>query len=369
MREVNSIMAAIAFRGVSRRYGANAPALDALDLEVAGGERLAILGPSGSGKTTILRLIAGLDRPTAGAVLFDGAAVDGVPPHRRDVGLVFQEPSLQPFLDVAGNLEFGLKARGVPREERRKRVAEVAAMLRLDGLLNRRPAALSGGERQRAAIGRAVARRPSVLLLDEPFSSLDLPLRTALRRDLVDLHDRFGMTLIHVTHDQGEALALGRRVAVMDRGRLVQCGSPGEVYERPATPFVARFVGDPPMNLIPCAGVDESTSGTPRLIPPPGVPIQKSDATGPHERRRMLVGIRPEHVDVRRTTEAEASSGRAILAVVVTRLECAGGSALATLDFGGVPIVARLAGTSGLRVGDPVVASLDMGRACWYPEG
>lgn len=320
-------MAAIEFRGVSRAFAADRPALDEVDLAVVEGERLAVLGPSGSGKSTLLRLAAGLDRPTAGGVWFDGRRVDDVPPHRRDVGLVFQEATLLPYLTVAGNLEFGMKAREVPREERRRRVAEVAAMLRLDGLLGRRPSELSGGERQRAAIGRAVARRPAVLLLDEPFSSLDLPLRSALRRDLIDLHDRLGMTLIHVTHDQGEALAIGHRVAVLDLGRLVQVAPPREVYDRPATPFVAGFVGDPPMNLIPSDG--------------------------------RLMGIRPEHVRVR-------PAGETPFEATVSRLEYRGDSTLVALDLAGAKVTARVADPTGLREGEAVALDLDPSRACWF---
>lgn len=320
-------MAAIDFRGISRSFAAGRPALDGVDLAVADGERLAVLGPSGSGKSTLLRLAAGLDRPTAGDIWFDGRCMGEVPPHRRDVGLVFQEATLLPYLNVAGNLEFGLKARGVSRDERRRRVAEVAAMLGLGDLLGRRPSQLSGGERQRAAIGRAVARRPAVLLLDEPFSSLDLPLRAALRRDLIHLHDQLGMTLIHVTHDQGEALALGHRVAVLNLGRLVQVGPPHEVYNRPATPFVAGFVGDPPMNLIPTDG--------------------------------RLMGLRPEHVRVLR-------AGGTPLGATVSRAEYRGDSTLISLDLAGARIVARVADAAGVREGDAVSLEFDPARACWF---
>ncbi|WP_165072015.1 ABC transporter ATP-binding protein [Paludisphaera rhizosphaerae] len=362
-------MASIEFREVSRRYGANPPAVDSLAFDVADGERLVILGPSGSGKTTLLRLIAGLDQPTTGEILFDGKRIDGVPPHRRDVGMVFQEPSLHPFLDVAGNLEFGLRARGVPREERRRRVAEVASMLRLDGLLNRRPAALSGGERQRAAIGRAVVRRPAVLLLDEPFSSLDLPLRTALRRDLVDLHDRLGMTLIHVTHDQGEALTLGRRIAVMNHGRLIQTGTPNEVYDRPASPFVARFVGDPPMNLIPTEVAVDSTTGMRRVRFLPGAAPSSTDAMTNVEEGRILMGIRPELISVLRGgDEGSSLPDRATFDAVVGRLEYRGDSVLATLDLSGIPVVARVSRDGEFREGDRVVAIVDLDRVCLFSE-
>ena len=219
-------------------------------LSIPEGERVVVLGPSGSGKTTLLRLIAGLETPDAGTVSIAGRDMQRIPPHRRDVAMVFQTPALYPHLNVFDNLAFGLKARRIARAERGRRVREVADILGIGRLLNRRTWELSGGERQRVALGRAVARRPAVLLLDEPFSSLDEPLRAALRAEVVELHRRFGSTLVHVTHDQAEAMSLGQRLAVLHQGRLMQLGSPREIYERPAHRFVAAFVGNPGMNIL-----------------------------------------------------------------------------------------------------------------------
>ncbi len=218
---------------------------------MADGELLVLLGPSGCGKTTTLRLIAGLESPSSGTIRIAGRAMDGVPPWRRDVALVFQDFALYPHLRVAQNLAFGLRMRGVPRAESDRRVGEVARELGIEMLLDRRPGQLSGGQQQRVALGRALARRPQVILLDEPLSNLDAPLRESLRWELVRWHAECGATMIHVTHDQAEAMRLGRRIAVLNHGRLQQLGSPEEIYERPANRFVAEFLGSPPMNFLP----------------------------------------------------------------------------------------------------------------------
>jgi ABC-type sugar transport system ATPase subunit len=356
-------MSSIELCRVTRAFDAHSRALDEVDLAIEDGERLVVLGPSGSGKTTILRLIAGLDRPTSGSVRLGGLPTDDLPPHRRDVAMVFQHPTLYPHLDVAGNLEFGLKTRGVPRAERRRRAGEIAAILKIDSLLRRRPASLSGGERQRVAIGRAVARRPAVLLLDEPFSSLDLPLRAALRRELVELHETFRTTLVHVTHDQGEALGLGRRIAVLDRGRLIQAAAPRELYDHPASPAVAAFVGSPPMNLLPCTLVRES-GATWAIVGEDRRAIEDADAPaalGERESRPMRLGIRPEHLQVHAEDRDLAIRCR------VLRVEFQGDSALLTLDLAGSTAVARVASSTDFHEGQAVFATPDFARAAWFP--
>jgi multiple sugar transport system ATP-binding protein len=363
-------VSSIELRRVSREFDAGSKALDDVDLSVDDGERLVVLGPSGSGKTTILRLIAGLDQPTAGSIRLGGVDVDNLPPHRRNVAMVFQNPTLYPHLDVARNLEFGLKARSVPRTERKRRVGEVASLLKIDALLGRRPASLSGGERQRVAIGRAVVRRPAVLLLDEPFSSLDLPLRAALRRELLDLHDAFRTTLVHVTHDQGEALGLGQRIAVLDRGRLVQFAPPRELYERPASPVVAAFIGSPPMNLIPCTLTRE---GSRRAVAVGDRRWTIDDAVNAPEpadglRRPMLLGIRPEHLHVRPTDAPDdLAAERPSIATRIRRVEFQGDSMLLTIDVAGAPAVARVANHDDFHEGQGVAVSLDLAFAVWFP--
>jgi ABC-type sugar transport system ATPase subunit len=227
---------------LTRRFAGGCVALDGVSLNVPAGHRLAIIGASGAGKTTLIRAILGLEPADSGRILLDGVGVDGVPPHRRGLAAMFQSPALMPHLDVAANLRFGLRAHGLGRSEAAARVDEVAAALGLNTLLKRRPAALSGGERQRVALGRALARRPRVLLLDEPFTHLDRPLRLDLRDEL-DAHlTRLGLTAVIVTHDPEDALALGDRVAVLDRGRVARCATPEGLLREPGSPHVARFV-------------------------------------------------------------------------------------------------------------------------------
>lgn len=226
-------MADIEIRGLSQVFRGGTRAVDGVDLDVADGELLVLVGPSGSGKTTLLRLIAGLDRPAAGTIRLSGKDLAGVPPHERNVALVFQNLALYSHLTVQQNLEFGRKGT--------ERTAAVAELLGIGQLLARYPAELSGGEQQRVALGRAIVRQPAVLLLDEPLSSLDAPVRRGLRRELKRLQRQLGVPTIYVTHDPVEALILGDRIAVMVRGRLVQIGRPKEVCQRPANPFVAEL--------------------------------------------------------------------------------------------------------------------------------
>ena len=245
-------MAGIEIDRLTKRYRDEPRALDGVDLAVAPGELLVLVGPSGSGKTTLLRLVAGLETPTAGTIRLGGNDTSGVPPHQRNVALVFQNLALYGHLTVADNLRFGLNgtktASGQPKAE--ELVRSAAEMLGIEGLLGRYPAELSGGEQQRVALGRAIVRRPAALLLDEPLSSLDGPTRRGLRRELKRLQRELGVPTIYVTHDQAEALALGDRIAVLDRGRLQQVGTPDEIYQRPSNRFVAEFFGPQGMNLI-----------------------------------------------------------------------------------------------------------------------
>ncbi|MFO1056568.1 MAG: ABC transporter ATP-binding protein [Dongiaceae bacterium] len=233
---------AVSFRGVSRHFG-TVRAADDLSFEIADGEFFAMLGPSGSGKTTCLRLIAGFEQPSSGEILVHGRPMAGVPPYERDVNTVFQDYALFPHMSVAENVAYGLMIRKVPRAERRRRAEEMLAMVALAELGNRRPAQLSGGQRQRVALARALVNRPSVLLLDEPLGALDLKLREQMQVELKAIQRQVGITFVYVTHDQGEALSMSDRVAVFNRGRIEQIGSPAEIYEHPATAFVAGFVG------------------------------------------------------------------------------------------------------------------------------
>ena len=238
---------AVQLQGVAKLFG-DVVAVDDLDLEIADGEFFSMLGPSGSGKTTTLRMIAGFELPTRGTILLHGEDVSRKPPFERDVNTVFQDYALFPHMTVGDNVAYGLTVRKVPRPERAARVAEAMRMVRLEGYENRRPAQLSGGQRQRVALARALVNRPRVLLLDEPLGALDLKLREEMQIELKQIQQQVGITFIYVTHDQEEALTMSDRLAVFNRGRLEQVGSPADVYERPATPFVAGFVGT--SNLI-----------------------------------------------------------------------------------------------------------------------
>jgi len=244
-------MAVVQTRGLTKRFpGSDSAAVDGVDLESREGEFLVLLGPSGSGKTTVLRMIAGLEEPTSGEVWIGGRIVNGLSPRARRIAMVFQSYALYPHLTVFQNIAFPLKAQGVPRSEHRGKVEWAASIFGIGGLLGRRPRELSGGERQRVALARALVREPSLFLLDEPLSNLDAKLRATAREELQKFQREIGTTTVYVTHDQVEAMALGDRIVVMDRGKVRQVGTPAEVYDDPADTFVATFLGSPPMNLL-----------------------------------------------------------------------------------------------------------------------
>ena len=345
-----------------------------MDLVVNSGELLVVLGPSGSGKSTLLRLIAGLDRPSKGTIRIDGRDMKGIAAHRRDVAMVFQNPALYPHLSVYGNLAFGARGRGVSRKLTQSKVNNVAGILGLDRLLSRSPNALSGGERQRVAIGRALVREPRIVLLDEPFSNLDVPLRAALREEVIELHRRFKTTLIHVTHDQSEALVMGDRVVVLENGLLRQCDSPRAVYDRPSHRFVATFVGNPPMNLLPCQIERTGESASFRLIETEKAvswsePVGSLPSGWQNTTRVFDLGIRPEAISVRPVdggpegvSPTNAMTGR------VRRLEFNGPDLLATLAVGPHRLIARLPTNQALEDRQRVEVMLDLSKSVWFDQ-
>jgi multiple sugar transport system ATP-binding protein len=322
----------VRFDGVQKAFG-SAFAVRGLDLDIRGGEFLSLLGPSGCGKTTTLRMLAGLEFPTAGTISIGGRVVNAVPPGERDIAMVFQSYALYPHMTVAENIAYPLRKRGVARPEREERVKRVAEMLQLGALLPRKPRQLSGGQQQRVALGRALVRDPRVFLLDEPLSNLDAKLRHHMRAELIELHRRLGRTFVYVTHDQLEAMTMSSRIAVMHEGVLQQLGTPTEVYGRPANLFVAAFIGSPAMNLLhgrvaegvfrhtalrlPCAGVAEGTEA--------------------------VLGLRPEDVTL----------GTGPFAARVRLVEPTGHEQIAVLDIeGGETLTIRADAEAPLRAGD-----------------
>jgi len=242
-------MAEIAIRRVEKSYG-KVPVMHGIDLDIASREFVVILGPSGCGKSTLLRMIAGLEGITAGEIAIDGTVVNDLEPRQRGCAMVFQNYALYPHMSVADNIGYALKVAGVPKAERRRQVEEIARSVDLEAYLDRRPANLSGGQRQRVAMARAMIRKPKVFLFDEPLSNLDAILRVQMRAEIRKLHRRLGTTSVFVTHDQAEAMTLADRIVVMRAGKIEQVGTPAEIYGRPATRYVAGFIGSPPMNLL-----------------------------------------------------------------------------------------------------------------------
>ena len=291
-------MGRVAIRGISKRFG-DVTAVDDFTLEVADEEFLVLLGPSGCGKSTALRMIAGLEEPTAGTIEIGDRLVNDVEAKDRDVAMVFQSYALYPHMTVRRNVEFPLKTRRVPAAERNRLVEEAAGILGLEDLLERKPAQLSGGQRQRVALARAIVRRPQAFLMDEPLSNLDAKLRVQTRAELVELRRRLRATIVYVTHDQVEAMTMGDRIAILDHGVLQQVGPPQDVYARPANLFVASFIGNPPMNTV--AGEVTRVDGTVGVRIPGGV-VEIPGALGAAvERRgleRVVLGVRPEDLSL-----------------------------------------------------------------------
>jgi multiple sugar transport system ATP-binding protein len=276
-------VAAITLDRVAKAFG-TVKAVDDVSLEVGDGEFLVLVGPSGCGKSTLLRMLAGLEDVTGGTIRIGDRDVTDLAPRSRDIAMVFQSYALYPHMTVRQNLGYGLRARRTPKDEIARRVADVAELLGLADLLDRRPAQLSGGQRQRVAMGRAIVRQPQAFLLDEPLSNLDAKLRVGMRASLAQLHQRLGVTTVYVTHDQTEAMTLGERVAVMRDGRILQCDSPQELYARPNDLFIAAFIGSPAMNLVEAFPSGDTLRFGQFTLPVARVP----------QRDRLVLGVRPE---------------------------------------------------------------------------
>ncbi|MBB3233569.1 ABC transporter ATP-binding protein [Phyllobacterium endophyticum] len=334
-------MSALELVNVHKRFGA-VETLKGIDLSLASGEFLVLLGPSGCGKSTLLNIIAGLAEATGGDVRIGNRSVTGVHPKNRDIAMVFQSYALYPNMSVARNIGFGLEMRNVPAAERKQAVEKAAKILQIENLLDRKPSELSGGQRQRVAIGRALVRDPQIFLFDEPLSNLDAKLRMEMRTELKRLHQMLGTTIVYVTHDQIEAMTLATRIAVMRNGQIEQLATPDEIYNRPATRYVASFVGSPPMNMLDARVADgvAYVDGSPG-----GIPLPREFRDNAASARDVIIGIRPESL-----TLASRDGGLAIEAEVDV-VELTGPELVVTSTIGNQRLTASLPPKTRIAVG------------------
>ena len=332
-------MAEVRLEGITKTWGA-AAAVENVSFSALSGHLVALLGPSGCGKSTTLRLIAGLETASAGAIMIADRDVTTLPPAKRGVSMVFQSYALFPHLSVAENILFGLKVRDVPRAERAARLKRAAGILGLDALLDRKPSQLSGGQQQRVALGRAIVAQTAVCLMDEPLSNLDAQLRVEMRREIRALQRRLGMTMLYVTHDQVEAMTMADQVVLMRGGRVEQDAAPAALYEKPATIFAARFVGTPPMNVIAAARVPDNLGATP----------------AGRARDTLAIGIRPE----------AARIDPAGVQVSVAAVEYLGADTLIDTRIADQSFIVRVPGRALAAVGDALHIAWDASAAHWF---
>jgi ABC-type sugar transport system ATPase subunit len=354
-------VASIELKNVSKAYSNGVSAVRDVNLSIADGEFLVFLGPSGCGKSTTLRMIAGLETVTSGDILIGGERVNDVDPADRNIAIVFQNYALYPHMSVRDNLAFGLKLRHVPRPEIESRIAEFSAILGIGPLLGRRPAQLSGGQRQRVALGRALVREPQAFLLDEPLSNLDAKLRASMRTELIKLHRRLGATMIHVTHDQVEAMTMGERICIMRDGEVVQIGAPLAVYDDPIDTFVASFLATPPMNLLPGRLVFDAEK-LDAVAPGFACPIPEAYRAQylPYAGREVIIGVRAE--DLHASVERAGPLAAPLMAVVET-VEALGPETVLMLSLpGSKDIAARVDLATKFAVGETVQIYFDARR-------
>jgi ABC-type sugar transport system ATPase subunit len=345
----------VEMQNITKRFGAFQAVTD-LSLSIDKGQFCALLGPSGCGKSTLLRMIAGLEEVTEGKILIDGTEVTDVPPAKRRIAMVFQSYALYPHLNVRQNIGFSLSVAHEPKAVIEKRTGEIAKMLQLEPLLERRPAQLSGGQRQRVAIGRALVRDPEVFLFDEPLSNLDALLRVQMRIELAKLHKSLGTTMIYVTHDQVEAMTLADKIVVLDNGRIAQTGSPLELYNNPANRFVASFIGSPAMNFFAAeARFGDGSNVSVQVKGGPEMRIATRSGAALRSETDIEIGIRPEHVSLA-PPSAEGTDLRGTVSIV----EQLGNSTVIYLNTEAGQVVAESHGKDATRSGDSVSVKFDL---------
>ena len=352
-------MADVSLRKVIKRYD-DVEAVRGIDLDIADHEFIVLVGPSGCGKSTTLRMIAGLEDISDGDIMIGGDVVNDVPPKDRDIAMVFQNYALYPHMTVAENMSFGLRLKHYPKAEIKARVTEAARLLDITDLIDRKPKQLSGGQRQRVAMGRAIVRNPKVFLFDEPLSNLDAKLRVQMRIEIKKVHQKVRTTTVYVTHDQVEAMTLADRVVVMNKGRIEQIGTPNELYHKPATRFVAGFIGSPAMNFIPCRLEDAGGTLQIRLtdriafaLPP----ARASRYNALPRTDRLLLGIRPEHLT---ESHAHLDPGVETFDTVLDVTEPMGMETLVYFGLDGTPVCGRVNPNAGAKDGAPMRLAMDL---------
>ena len=348
-------MSSLTIRGVRKTFGQGDKQVEVLkriDIDVAPGEFLILVGPSGCGKSTLLNIIAGLEQPTEGHILMGERDVVNTPPAQRDIAMVFQSYALYPTMSVADNIGFALEIRKMPKAERQARINEVAAMLQIEHLLDRRPAQLSGGQRQRVAMGRALARKPQLFLFDEPLSNLDAKLRVEMRAEIKRLHQLSGITSVYVTHDQVEAMTLGSRIAVMKDGVLQQLGTPDEIYNQPANTYVAGFIGSPTMNMVTGRVAQQGA-----LLEIAGARLA---IAAPHGTTgEVCLGLRPEHLRLQ-----DDAAWRGVVSVV----EPTGADTYVVVETPAGKLTVRSAPQTQVRPGDAVGLAVHSPQVSWFDK-
>ncbi|UPK31643.1 sn-glycerol-3-phosphate ABC transporter ATP-binding protein UgpC [Bradyrhizobium sp. 186] len=352
-------MADVALRKVVKRYD-DVEAVRGIDLDIADHEFIVLVGPSGCGKSTTLRMIAGLEDISDGDIMIGGDVVNDVPPKDRDIAMVFQNYALYPHMTVAENMSFGLRLKHYPKAEIKARVTEAARLLDITDLIDRKPKQLSGGQRQRVAMGRAIVRNPKVFLFDEPLSNLDAKLRVQMRIEIKKVHQKVRTTTVYVTHDQVEAMTLADRVVVMNKGRIEQIGTPNELYHKPATRFVAGFIGSPAMNFIPCRLEDVDGKLNIRLTDRISFPLPQARAISYNALPRtenLLLGLRPEHLT---ESHAHLEPGVESFDTVLDVTEPMGMETLVYFGLEGTPICGRVDPNAGAKDGAPMRLAMDL---------